>query len=217
MRIVAGLDLSLMGTAAVILDGGGRPAETLVFSSVQRDQSLSRPGLEVVRSLRVARGDIVADYCRTVLVADTVRRFLSGLTPECVVGLEDHAFGARGTALYQLGHLHGLVRRDVVGLGHWFLLLAVSEVKQAATGSGSADKAAMVHALGEVFDGVLDEFDRLSRPAQEALADAYAVARLAWYVERARANTDATLPPAVARLVWPAKKRPGLIDRPLIG
>lgn len=216
MPMVAGLDLSLAGTAAVLLDGGGRPARALVFSTVKRDRSLARPGLEIVPAERVARGDLAADYRRTVFVADTVRRFLSGLTPECVVGIEDHAFGAKGTAVYQLGHLHGLVRRDVVGLGHWFLLLAVSEVKQAATGSGSADKAAMVAALGEVFDGFLDQFDWLSRGAQEALADAYAVARLTWWVERARASPDVELPPVVARLVWPTKKWPGLIDRPLV-
>lgn len=216
MTPIAGLDLSLAGTAAVILDGGGRPAGALVFSTVKRDLSLARSGLEVHRSETVSTGDIVGDYRRTAGVADTVRAFLCRLPTGAVVGIEDHAFGAKGRAVYQLGHLHGIMRRDVVSLGCRFLLLGVGEVKLAATGDGAASKATMVDSLGEVLDGFLDEFDRLSRPAQEALADAYAVARLAWWIERARANPDATLPPAVARLVWPSKKRPGLLCRPLV-
>lgn len=216
MTSIAGLDLSLAGTAAVILDGGGRPARALVWSTVQRDQGFATDGLEIVRAERVQTGDVRADYLRTAGVADAVRRFLRRLPTGSVVGIEDHAFGAQGRAVYQLGHLHGMIRRDVVGLGCRFLLLGVGEVKQAATGDGAASKATMVDALGEVLGGFV-ELDRLSRSAQEALADAYAVARLAWWIEYARAHADATLPPSVARLVWPTKKRPGLIDRPAIG
>jgi len=211
MRRVAGLDLSLAGSAAVVLGDDGRPSAALVFSSVARD-TLHRPAwLEVRRATSVPRGDVVADYHRTTGVADALRVFLRARLPTgSVVGIEDHAFGARGTAVYQLGHLHGIVRRDIVSaLACRFLLLGVTEVKAAATGRGNAEKAAVVAAsIGELG------LDKLSRATCEALADAYSVARLAWHLERVRSGRAVSvLPGDVARLVT----RGGLLDRPLIG
>lgn len=211
MRRVAGLDLSLSGTAAVVLDDDGRPSAALVFSSVARDTLRAPAWLEVRRATSVAKGDAAGDYHRTNEVADAVRVFLRArLRTGSVVGIEDHAFGARGTAVYQLGHLHGIVRRDVVSaLACRFLLLGVGEVKLAATGRGNAEKAEVVAAsIGAL------ELDGLSRPTREALADAYAVARLAYHLERLRAgrSTSSSVPGDVARLV-----AAGLLDRPLIG
>lgn len=211
MRRVAGLDLSLAGSAAVVLDDDGRPSSALVFSSVARDALRPPPWLEVRRATSVPRGDTVADYYRTTDVADALRVFLRArLSTGSVVGIEDHAFGARGTAIYQLGHLHGIVRRDVVAaLACRFLLLGVGEVKAAATGKGNAEKAAVVAAsIGEL------DLEGLSRGAREALADAFAVARLAYHLERLRAGGALSSAPGdVARLVT----RGGLLARPLIG
>lgn len=196
---IAGLDLSLAGTAAVVLDGNGRPAGALVFSPVARDRAVAaRTGVELHRAERVQTGDAVADYQRTAGVADAVRVFLrNNLHTGAVVGIEDHAWGAKGRAVYQLGHLHGMVRRDVVGLGCRFLLLGVPEVKAAATGRGNADKADVVAAAVPAF-----ELGELSRHAREALADAYAVARLTWHLDRLRRGAStAQLPGDVARLL----------------
>ncbi len=205
---IAGLDLSLAGTAAVVLDSDGRPAGSFAYTSTARDLTLSIPGHELRRAVHVKRGDRVADYQRTVDVADGLRVWLrSRLQPGALVGIEDHAFGAQGRALYQLGHLHGVVRRDVVGLGCSFVLLGVSEVKQSATGSGAADKAAMLaaaHGSGLPTVG-------LSRGVREGLADAYAVARLAWAIDRARRGLQVE-PGPTARLL-----AGGLRDRPWIG
>lgn len=211
MRRVAGLDLSLAGTAAVVLDDDGRPSAGLVFSPVARDARAGLEWVEVRRASTVRLGDAAADYARTVEVADAVSRFLRARLPTgSVVGIEDHAFGARGTAVYQLGHLHGIVRRDVVaGLGSRFLLLGVGEVKRAATGRGNAEKAEVVAAsIGRL------ELGELSRHAREALADAYAVARLTYHLERVRSgrSTSSELPGDVARMV-----AGGLLERPLIG
>lgn len=211
MRRVAGLDLSLAGTAAVVLDDDGRPSAALVFSSVARD-TLHRPAwLEVRRATSVPRGDAAADYHRTTGVADALRVFLRARLPTgSVVGIEDHAFGARGTAIYQLGHLHGIVRRDIVSaLACRFLLLGVTEVKAAATGRGNAEKAEVVaSAIGAL--GI----EELSRATREALSDAYSVARLAWHLERLRDGRPLSSTPGdVARLIT----RGGLLDRPLIG
>jgi len=193
---VAGLDLSLAGTAAVVLDGGGCLASALVFSTVARDAKQARDGLTVCRATRVTSGDSAGDYFRTAGVADVVRVFLrDNLQTGAVVGIEEHAFGAQGRSVYQLGHLHGMIRRDVVNLGCRFLLLNVAEVKAAATGRGNAEKAEMVAAAADAL-----ELDGLSRGACEALADAYAVARLAFWLDRMK-RTSTVLPPAVARLV----------------
>ena len=211
---IAGLDLSLAGTAAVVLDSDGRPANLLAFTSTARDLRLDRPGLDLHRATHVRTGDAVADYHRTADVADTVRAFLRRhLSTGATVGIEDHAYGAKGRAVYQLGHLHGMVRRDVVGLGCRFLLLGVGEVKQGATGRGNAEKAAVVDAASTMLS-----LEGLSRGAQEALADAYAVARLAWHFDRVRRGaTGAPLPGDLVRLFSPSKGRPGLVDRALIG
>lgn len=211
---IAGLDLSLAGTAAVVLDSDGRPAGLFSYTSVQRDLPLVRPGLELHRATHVRTGDAVGDYQRTTEVADTLRAWLRRqLSTGAVVGIEDHAYGAKGRAVYQLGHLHGVVRRDVVGLGCRFLLLGVGEVKQAATGRGNAEKAAMVEAASSML-----ALDGLSQGVREALSDAYAVARLTWHFDRVRRGAGgAPLPGDLVRLFSPSKGRPGLADRPLIG
>lgn len=213
---VAGLDLSLAGTAAVVLGDDGRVSSALAFTSTARDVTRCPPWLELRRASSVPQGDLVADYHRTTDVADALRVFLRArLSTGSPVGIEDHAFGARGTALYQLGHLHGIVRRDVVSaLACRFLLLGVGEVKLAATGRGNAEKADVVAASRDAVDT-----SQLSRPLQEAVADAYAVARLAWHVERARRRPGDVepLPPSLRRLILGTTNRAGLIQRPWIG
>ena len=204
---VAGLDLSLAGTAAVVLTHDGRLSSALAYTSSARDSARRPSWLTLMRSTTVARGDIVGDYRRTTEVAEAVRVFLRGqLSTGTVVGIEDHAFGAQGTAVYQLGHLHGLVRRDVVAsLGCRFLLLGVPEVKRAATGHGSATKCEMVTAAASDID-----LAGLSVGLRQGLADAYAVARLTWHVDQLRRHGNAP-PAALSRLVR------GLAPRPLIG
>ena len=202
---VAGLDLSLAGTAAVVLTHDGRLSSALAYSSVARDAARRPSWLTLLRSTTVSRGDIVGDYRRTTDVAEAVRVFLRGqLSTGTVVGIEDHAFGAKGTAVYQLGHLHGLVRRDVVSLGCRFLLLGVPEVKRAATGTGAASKGLMVAAAHDL------DMPGLSVGLRQGLADAYAVARLTWHVDQLRRHGVA--PPAAM-----AKLARGLAARPLIG
>lgn len=212
MRRVAGLDLSLAGTAVVVLEDDGRPSAGLVFSPVARDAIRPPEWLEVRRSYSVRSGDAAADYERTANVAETVRVFLRArLATGSLIGIEDHAFGARGRAVYQLGHLHGMIRRDIVSaLSCRFLLLGVGEVKVSATGRGNAEKSAVVAAaIGDL------DLDGLSRHAREALSDAYAVARLTFHLERLRTGACSTssLPGDVARLVT----RGDLLARPVIG
>lgn len=211
---VAGLDLSLAGTAAVVIGSDGRPSALLAFSSVARDFARAPAGVELHRATSVPRGDAVADYERTASVADAVRVFLRRhLHTGAVVGIEDHAFGAKGAAVYQLGHLHGVVRRDVVGLGCRFLLVNVTEAKRSATGRGDAGKADVVKAAAQSL-----ELEGLSRGVQEGLADAYAVARLTWCVDRVRRGltTPSSLPGDVAR-VLSTPRGAGLLERRLIG
>lgn len=212
MRRIAGLDLSLAGTAAVVFDDDGRVSAALLFSPIVRDRDVAPPWIELHRSTSVASGDAAGDFARTAGVAEAVRVFLRRYLPTgSIVAIEDHAFGARGRAIYQLGHLHGMIRRDVVSsLSCRFQLLGVGEIKLAATGRGNATKADVVaSSIGEL------DVAALSRPSREALADAHAVARLAFHLERIRSGraSISSLPGDVARLVT----RGDLLDRPLIG
>jgi len=215
---IAGLDLSLSGSAGVILDDTGRPAAVLAYTSSARDLERAEGSalFTLHRSTVVHRGDTEGDFRRTLGVADSLRNWLCRHTSTgSLVGLEDHAFRAQGAAVYQLGHLHGIVRADVVrALASSFVLLSVSEVKRAATGSGTATKDAMVTALGADVD-----VSSFTAPVRQGIADAYSVARVTWFLDRVRRGTIGTssLPGDLARMLAPSKGRPGLLERTVVG
>lgn len=219
MAAIAGLDLSLAGTAVVVLDDNGRPSSCLAFSAIKRDtaHAPTKHGLhiEIHPARAVTKGDTVADFMRTSSVSGAVQMFLrKQLRTGALVGIEDHAFGAKGAHIYQLGHLHGMVRRDVVRDAFRFVLLNITEVKQAATGKGGADKDQMVEAAAKALP--LADY---SRGVQEGLADAYAVARLTYFLDRAKrgAMTLSCLPPTMQKLMIDTKKKRGLLSRAVVG
>jgi len=96
--------------------------------------------------------------------------------------MEDHAFNAQGSSVYQLGWLHGLIRFGLNDGGLRckgpvlpFRLYPPQSLKQIATGKGNAKKDEMIAAAIDagVPCGVLGR----PKPAED-VADAYWCARL---------------------------------------
>lgn len=71
--------------------------------------------------------------------------------PEKVI-LENYAFGARGRAVFNLGELGGLIRMVLYRAGIPYEEVSPTTVKKKMSGSGKADKKAMVEAVNRYFN-----------------------------------------------------------------
>lgn len=210
----AGLDLSLAGTAGVMLDASGELVSVLAFCTSKREVEKAKAPHALVLSPEVKQGDPKSMWKRTVFVAGTIQRWIKEhAEPGCLVGIEDHAFGARGTSIYQLGHLHGLVRRDLEDADKHWLLIAPTELKLAVTGKGNADKKAMM----AVPTPKLDQ-KAFGASTRNNVVDAYWLARLSMaYAECQRdKGTLNAIPGTFAKVLLPHAKRPGLLKREVL-
>lgn len=210
----AGLDLSLAGTGGVLLDDEGDVVSILAFSTSKREVAAASKGSRdhILPSPEVKQGDPKAMWNRTVQVADAVIEWLRlWAEPGCLVAIEDHAFGARGTSIYQLGHLHGLVRYGLHRAGYRWLLVAPTELKAAVTGKGNADKNAMM----AVATPGLDQSD-FGTSTRNNVVDAYWLARtmLAW--SDAQCDDWEAMSETMAKVMRPHAKRAGLMARELL-
>ena len=206
-----GLDLSLAGTAGVLLDDAGDIVSILAFTTSKREAEAASKGRRdhILLSPEVKQGDAASMWARTVRVRNEIQDWLRlWAEPNCLAAIEDHAFGARGTSIYQLGHLHGLVRHMLQGAGHQWLLIAPTELKAAVTGKGNADKNAMMKV----------ETPRLKQAAfgtstRNNVVDAYWLAMLgaAWCDE----EWD-DMPSHFQTVLKPHNKRPGLGARKVL-
>ena len=210
-----GLDLSLAGTGGVLLDIHGEVVSVLAFTTSKREAEKGRGGRDmIVLSPEVKQGDVHAMWRRTVSVQHTIKEWLAKWTePRCWVAIEDHAFGARGTSIYQLGHLHGLVRHGLQQMGMKWLLVAPTELKAAVTGKGNADKNAMM----QVPTPKLDQ-KSFGSSTRNNVVDAYWLARLMMaYAEcQVDKGTLNAVPGSFAKVLVPHAKRPGLLRRELL-
>jgi Holliday junction resolvasome RuvABC endonuclease subunit len=217
---VAGLDLSLSGTAAVVLNEDGSPAAIMAYSKRKQDalnnNRQHQDGVFRWVYPAIAVDDPSDDFFRTSSVADSVIDMLKHQLPTgSVVAIEDHAFAAKGAFIYQLGHLHGMIRKAVVSsLACKFMLIGVSESKYAMTGNGKAEKKDMVNAAPDSL-----RLDMFSSDTSHNIADAYAAARVAQCVLAFRAGKMQMddLPLSIADMMLPKKGRMGLLSRRVIG
>lgn len=210
----AGLDLSLAGTAGVMLDASGELVSVLAFCTSKREVEKAKAPHVLVLSPPVKQGDPKSMWKRTVFVASTIQVWIKEhAEPGCLVGIEDHAFGARGTSIYQLGHLHGMVRRDLEEADKHWLLIAPTELKLAVTGKGNADKDAMM----SVPTPKLDQ-KAFGTSTRNNVVDAYWLARLTMaYAECHRdKGTLNAIPGTFAKVLLPHAKRPGLLKREVL-
>ena len=210
-----GLDLSLAGTGGVVLDALGEPVAVLAFSTSEREvKSFSgHPTIRVYLSPEVELGDARASWARTVAVSHAVRAWLAPYGPlGALAAIEDHAYGVQTNATYRLGHLHGIVRRDVQELFIRFLLVEPTTVKLAATGSGRAEKPQMIAATQAAgFD-----LARFGATTRHNVADAYWLARCAWTWARlreGRGREAVHITESMRAIMLPSKRKPGLLAR----
>lgn len=209
-----GLDLSLAGTGGVLLDEEGKVVSVLAFSTSKREvEKASKSGsTRLVLSPEVKQGDACSMWSRTVFVATEVSDWLSlWAEPGCFVAIEDHAFGARGTSIYQLGHLHGLVRYGLQRANYRWLLVAPTELKAAVTGKGNADKNAMMSVPTPGLDQA-----KFGTATRNNVVDAYWLAQtmLAW--SDAQCDDWESMSETMAKVMRPHSKRLGLMARELL-
>jgi Holliday junction resolvasome RuvABC endonuclease subunit len=212
MSLYGGLDLSLAGSAGVLLDEEGHVVHVLAFSTSSREVAryAGHKTVRVLPSPEVEQGDARASWARTVWAANQIARWLSDhAAASPLLAIEDHAYGVRTNATYRMGHLHGLVRRDVQRLLGQFLLVEPTTVKLAATGSGRAEKPQMI-AAAEADGCSLSEFAATTR---HNVADAYWLARCAWAWARLREGKATSLSASMLAVMLPSKKKPGLVAR----
>lgn len=210
----AGLDLSLAGTGGVLLDAKGDLVSVLAFTTSKREADKAKPWQVMIPSPTVKQGDPKAMWARTVLVAAAIRKWVGeNSEPGCLVAIEDHAFGARGTSIYQLGHLHGMVRRDLQDLDLHWLLVAPTELKAAVTGKGNADKKAMM----AVPTPKLDQ-SAFGASTRNNVVDAYWLARLmmAWGEMRVDSCAHVGMSESMLKVMRPHKKQAGLLRKELL-
>jgi Holliday junction resolvasome RuvABC endonuclease subunit len=221
MPKVAGLDLSLNGTAAVVLNADGSPAAIMAYSKRRQDVlniNHHQAGDGVWRRVHPAISveSPADDFFRTSSVANCVIDTLNIHLPTgSVIGIEDHAFAAQGVSMYQLGHLHGMIRKDIAAtLACKFMLIGVTEAKCAMTGSGKAEKKDMINATPEFM-----RLDMFSEDTRHNVADAYAIARITQCILAFRSGemTMEQIPPTIARMMLPSKDRVGLLSKQSIG
>ena len=211
--LVGGLDLSLSGSAGVLLDpDSGAVVQVLAWSTSAREvgRFSASATVWILPAPEVAEGDVRASWARTVLVANRISSWLNdNAAPGTLLAIEDHAYGVRTNATYRMGHLHGLVRRDVQRALGAFLLVEPTTVKLAATGSGRAEKPAMIAATEAAgFD--LAPFSASTR---HNIADAFWLARCAWHYSRLRAGLADPISASMRDVMMPTKKRAGLLAR----
>lgn len=206
----AGLDISLAGTAGVLLDTHGAIVSTLAFTTSKREAQAGKHGrTKIILSPEVKLGDAHSMWARTVFVAAQVSDWLcEWAEPGALVGVEDHAFGAKGTSIYQLGHLHGLIRRDLQHASHPWLLIAPTELKAAVTGKGNADKDAMMATPTPGLDQ-----EAFGRATRNNVVDAYWLAHLARAYDLARSDEWDEISDTMAKVLRPHSKRAGLMAR----
>lgn len=218
MTTFVGLDLSLAGTAAVQLDSTGSVVRVLAYSTSEREVArfAGHRACRIYPACVVQAGDAQGSWQRTLTVADDLAAWLGMLDAISLVGIEDHAFSMRGNVVYQLGHLHGLVRAGLSRYGRSFLLVEPSANKLLASGKGRAEKRDMVAATEAAgFD--LSPF---GASVKHNVADAYWVAQAAriWALLRDGKLKLAELPPHQRRVFSPNKRSPGLAARePICG
>lgn len=206
--IYAGLDLSLIGTGGVVLDKTGKFLNLLAFTKSKKEAALRKPRHRFVLTPDDCKTQSQV-WARTCAAAREIRAWVEENTaPDCLIGIEDHAFSARGTSMYQLGHLHGLVRRDLQDLGRKWILVAPTVLKKAVTGKGTADKTQM--GAVPIRDLNLAEFHHSSA---HNIVDAYWLARCAHAFGEVKAGRMllGDCKDSIAVALKPGKLRAGLL------
>ena len=83
---------------------------------------------------------------RIEYIVAALDELLSGAWNVTRINIEGYSFGSRGSAVFDVAELGGIVRWHLHTLGYEYRIVSPSSLKKAATGKGNADKGAMLAA-----------------------------------------------------------------------
>jgi Holliday junction resolvasome RuvABC endonuclease subunit len=182
--VVVGVDQSAAGTAATALIDG-RLAHVLFFADtkksareIKRETEFRGFDVEAYEPVAVkGTGDEVGKTARLRAIRDALSRFLRGVNPTHVA-FEGYSMTKAPITSRVLGEVGGLVRVLLADLRFPFRVYPVEAIKSFATGNAAAEKAEMILACRDRWEG--HNFLKFGKTEGAAgnLADAYAIAQL---------------------------------------
>lgn len=236
-ELFLGVDLSLIGTGCVLLEHAPDQPSPIIkgimfFTKTKGDykrwQSAPIPdGKMFTRDLIIDCylsddvGTETSSWQRTVRVAESVLDLVQRFQPTAIA-IENHAYGAQGASVYELGHVHALLRYGLNAGGLQFngpnmpfRLYGPERIKTFATGKGSAPKELMVI-----------EAERQGFPCtafgtepMKNLADAFWLAKLLhleWNIREGRVPLEALTKKMRELFTKKTGNLPPLLDRPFV-
>jgi len=171
---LVGIDQSARGTAAVALVDGA--LVDLMYYADNKTAAKKQRELGALAPREVKAGDELGRVLRLADLRVNLGAFLAKWKPTHAA-LEDYAL-ARKAFAHSLGEVGGLVRIELLLLGIPFRAYDVQGVKIFATGRGDAEKADMVLACRDKWEGRnFLEYGKTDGAAGN-VADAYVIAQL---------------------------------------
>lgn len=146
---------------------------------VDTDGTLSTHRIEV-KSLRRTS--------RLVYVREALRPYLEG---KSLAVYEDYAFGAKGSSVFQIGEMGGVLKTLCYDMGLDVLLVPPSSLKMFIAGKGNADKDGVAAAIEDKYGMVFRNSDEADAFALLKLGQAYCDKRIKRaYPEKVRDSLD---------------------------
>jgi Holliday junction resolvasome RuvABC endonuclease subunit len=128
--LIAGLDLSIRGTAIFIVDSAGTQVHR---TEIKIKQNKGEERVEFTRR-------------RIITIRDTVIETMK-LFKVTKIAVEGFSFGSRGQSLADIFGLNWVVRIALFENSYNYVDVSPKSLKAFVTGSGNADKAAMMQAI----------------------------------------------------------------------
>lgn len=196
---LVGIDQSAAGTAAVALYDGVLRGILVFADTISAAKKLKKayPNLgttvddvvhRVVEPVAVKGGDESARVRRLLAIRDELTRFLLLHRPTHVA-FEAYAMTQAPVASRVLGEVGGAVRTVLADLRLPYRTYRVEQVKTFATGGGAAEKAEMILACRDRWEGINFLPYGKTDGAAGNLADAYVIARMLEFELELRAKT----------------------------
>jgi Holliday junction resolvasome RuvABC endonuclease subunit len=176
---ILSIDPSPRGTGIILLESSILKNYWFFTETI----SVAKKNPNAVFVPKVSLADESTRMERLYIVRDFMADLCLRLNP-AIVALEDYTFGNRGKGggQLQIGELGGIVRLWLWEHYYRTRTYHPGTVKLFWTGNGDADKDDMIRVavdrLVETGNPLLDEFAKLAKKYQEAVADAYAIGSL---------------------------------------
>lgn len=156
---IMGIDQSLTGSGVAIFKDG---EEHYNLISTSKTKNTKAPTIDYTR--------------RLMEMTDEIRKLIKEYKPD-IIGMEGMSFGARGSAIFDLGGLSHLLRVMFIEEGVKFFIIPPTVVKKYFTGKGNSDKLAMIEeAMKRGANIPFFTTIKKQRVFDDNVTDAYAIA-----------------------------------------